>query len=257
MLTRDLRDGKGLGVDVIATESIQGQIVKPDGMNRYFLLAGAHEGRVTEILGLDTVKRLPGGSYVHTEENVKLASLALEGYRKALQGNRRLEIVRGRNGLDDAKAVGKTLDAGRAFKARAAYDDKNLYVRYDVTSPAPLLNAQPDPKIIFKGGNLLDIQIAADPSADAQRKTPAPGDLRILVSRQADKPVAVIFRPKVKDFNGQPQVLASPTGNRVVRRDRSVRSHRSRIQAARRRLRGIGDDSPGRPWLESEAGGRA
>jgi hypothetical protein len=39
-----------------------------------------------------------------------------------------------------------------------------------------LTNAIPDPQMIFKGGNLLDIQIGTDPAADPQRTTPAPGE---------------------------------------------------------------------------------
>ena len=62
MLMRDARDGKGVGADITASETLTGQLVKPDGMNRYFLLAGASDARVTEIFGLDTVKPLPGGT---------------------------------------------------------------------------------------------------------------------------------------------------------------------------------------------------
>lgn len=211
MVMRDGRSG-GLGPDITASEVITGQLVKPDGMNRYFLLAGDQDGRVTEILGLDTVKRLPGGIYTHTEAGAKAAADALADYERAKARSQRLEIVRGRAALGLAKGVVKTVDAGRAFTARAAYDEKNLYVAYDVTSPAELRNETTDPRIIFKGGNLLDIQLAADSAADPKRKIPAPGDLRILVTRQKGKPTAVVYRPKVKGFLGQPVVLTSPTG---------------------------------------------
>lgn len=211
MVMRDGRSG-GLGPDITASEVVTGQLVKPDGMNRIFLLAGDQDGRVTEILGLDTVKRLPGGTYTHSEENAKLAAKALADYEQAKAKAQRLEIVRGRPALDLAKGVTKTVDAARAFTARAAYDDKNLYVAFDVTSPAELVNEITDPRIIFKGGNLLDIQLATDASADPRRKTPVPGDVRILVTRQKGKPFAVIYRPKVKAFQGQPIVLTSPTG---------------------------------------------
>ncbi|MBI4025438.1 MAG: hypothetical protein HY360_10695 [Verrucomicrobia bacterium] len=212
MVMRDGRDGKGLGPDLIADENVTGQFVKPDGMNRYFILAGDQDGRVTEILGLETVKRLPGGAYLHTEENVKMAAAALAEYEQAKTRGQRLEIVRGRNGLPSAKAVNRIVDANRAFTARTAYDEKNLYIAYDVTSPVGLVNEITDPHLIFKGGNLLDIQLAADSQADPNRKTPAPGDARILVTRQKGKPVAVVFRPKVKDFKGEPIVLTSGTG---------------------------------------------
>jgi len=224
MLLRDGRDGKGLGPDVIATEAIQGQIVKPEGMNRYFLLAGAHEGRVIEIFGLDTVKPFKGGSYVHTEENARKAAAALAEYQKALRQSRKVEIARGRKALESATAVGKSIDGARSFTARAAYDEKNLYVLYDVASPSPLLNAHPDPKLVFKGGNLLDIQLGTAPASDrGTGVSPVAGDVRILVSRQGEKAnvvqhparlqtLAVIYRPKVKGFQGEPVVLTSPTG---------------------------------------------
>ena len=223
MVMRDGRSG-GLGPDITASEVVTGQLVKPDGMDRYFLLAGDQDGRVTEILGLDTVRRLPGGAYVHTEEFAKAAAAALADYERARARSQRLDIVRGRPALDVAKGITKTIDAARAFTARAAYDETNLYIAFDVTSPSELVNEITDPRILFKGGNLLDIQLATDPAADPKRKTPAPGDLRILITRVGgattvggaslprEKPFAVVYRPKVRGFAGQPIVLTSPTG---------------------------------------------
>jgi len=218
MLTRDSRDGKGLGADTAATESIQGQLVKPKGMNRYFLLAGAGDGRITEVLGLDTVKRLPGGTYVHTKAMVAEAAKARQEYDRALAKSRKLDIVRGKAALAGAPAVGKRLDDARGFTVRAAYDDAHLYLMYEVTAPAPLVSGVTDDRLLFKGGNCLDIQLAADPAADPNRKTPAPGDVRLLVTRRAEpdgktfKPLAVLYRPKVKNFKGEPFVFKSPTG---------------------------------------------
>jgi hypothetical protein len=212
MLMRDLRDGKGLGPDTTASEVLTGQLVKPDGMNRYFLVAGASDARVTEIFGLDSVKPLPGGALTLTDADVKSASDALDDYRSKVARSTSLSIARGRDGLKAAAPVSNAIDANRSFKVRAAYDADNLYLQYDVVSPTELVNAQPDPHILFKGGNILDIQIAADPTADPKRKTPAPGDVRILVTQQNGKPLAVIYRPKVKGFTGTPIVLSSPTG---------------------------------------------
>ncbi|HUT01454.1 MAG TPA: hypothetical protein VM031_03295, partial [Phycisphaerae bacterium] len=211
MIFRDGRLG-GMGPDVVACESFAGQLVKPKGMDRYFLLTGDQDGRVTEVLGLDTVKRLPGGTMRMTKKDVLVAAKALAEYAALLAKGQRLTLVRGQAGLASAKSVGKTIDDRRAFTARAAYDEKNLYVHFDVTSPSPLVNAVSDPHILFRGGNLLDIQLAADPKADPKRKTPAAGDVRILVSRRGGKTVAVLFRPTVKGFSGKPVVLTSPTG---------------------------------------------
>lgn len=207
---RDGRLGGGVGADTLCSETIIGQLIRPDGMNRYFFLGGAADGRVTEVLGLDTVKRLPDGEYNHTEESVALVKQAQADYQQVLAKSSRLTITRGRASLASAKPVAKYVDIGRSFTARAAYDEKNLYVAFDVTSPNALTNEISDPRTIFKGGNLLDIQFAADPSADPKRKAPVPGDVRILVTQQQGKPAVVIYRPKVKDFKGQPIVLTSP-----------------------------------------------
>ncbi len=211
MIMRDGRTG-GLGPDITASETITGQLVKPDGMDRYFLLAGDQDGRVTEILGLDTVKRLKGGSYVLSATDARKAAAALAEYEKLKSKSQKLNIVRGRKSLGAAEGVTKKIDDARGFTVKAAYDKQNLYVAFDVQSPYQLVNAFEDPRLIFKGGNLLDIQLATNPAANPKRKKPAPGDLRILVTRQQGKPVAMIYRPKIQGFRGKPIVLTSPTG---------------------------------------------
>jgi hypothetical protein len=209
-----MKDGRlgGLGPDVIACELFSGQLVKPVGMGRYFLLAGDQDGRITEIIGLDSVKRLAGGTCVLSQSDAKAAAEALEEYERSRARTKPLVIVRGKPALAVAEGVEKVVDDGRSFRAAVAYDEDNLYVSYDVTSPHRLVNSVTDPKLIFKGGNLLDIQLATDPNAPADRKKPVPGDVRILVSRHDGKPRAVVFRPKLKGFQGDPTVLASPTG---------------------------------------------
>jgi len=207
---RDGRLGGGVGPDTLCSETIEGQLIRPDGMNRYFFIGGAADGRVTEIFGLDTVKRLPDAEYEHSEHSLALVKKAQADYQQELAKSQRLAITRGQASLSSAKPVQKYVDIGRSFTACAAYDEKNLYVAFDVTSPFDLVNTASDPRTIFKGGNLLDIQFAGDPAADPKRKTPVPGDVRLLVTRQAEKPVAVIYRPKVKGFTGQPIVLSSP-----------------------------------------------
>ena len=211
MVMRDGRSG-GLGPDITAAETIMGQLVKPDGMNRYFLLAGDQDGRVTEILGLENVKRLPGGEYRHTDEMLKKVIDARTDYERLVARSRRLDIVRGLPAIQVARGVGKTIDPSRSFIARAAHDEKNLYVLYEVTSPNALTNEFADVQQVFKGGNAIDIQLATNASADPKRKTPVAGDVRLVVTRQKEKTVAVLYRPRIADFKGHPIVFTSPTG---------------------------------------------
>ena len=212
MIMRDSRDGKGYGPDTDRTEVVGGDLVKPDGMDRYFLISGASDSRVTEIFGLDTVKPLPGGTLTLTDADITVASTAIAEYNASLSKSSRWSIARGRSGLSSAEPITKALDATRSFTVHGAYDATNLYVAYDVTSPSELVSIYPDPDLLFKGGNCLDIQLGTNSSADPNRKTPAPGDVRVLVTRKDGKLFAVVYRPKVKGFTGTPVVLHSPTG---------------------------------------------
>ena len=193
-----------------------------DGEDRYFIIHGGQDVRVWEVLGLESIQDLAGGTYVHTEQKVAKARSAYQEYLAAKRGAQDLKIVRGRDALEEARPVGRELEGGRGFQANVAYDDSNLYARFDVQSPHGLVNGQPDPKIMFRGGNCLDIQLATNPDADPEREEPAPGDLRLLVTRQDGESLAVLYEPKVAGFDGEPTVFDSPTGEEPFDRIRIV-----------------------------------
>lgn len=196
-------------------EGQMGALVKLriDDADRYFLLHGGQDGRVIEIMGLDTVKRLPGGTLTISQEDAAKAAKALTEYNAKIAASGGLNISRGKSSLDVAKTVGKSLEGARGFKAAMAYDADNLHVKYIVKSDSPLVNLQADPTLIFKGGNLIDIQIGTNPQANPKRSKPGIGDVRLLVSLDdKGKTRAVFYRPKVEGFKGSPIVLKSPTG---------------------------------------------
>ena len=200
------------GPNIFYVEFFSGQLMQPKGSKQIYLLAGDQDCRVSEVLGLDTVQDLPGGVYHHTPELAATAAKAWADYQARLAGGQPLVLARGgASGLALADPVGKHVDDQHAFQVQASYDAANLYFHYTVTSPSPLVNAIVDPLTIYKGGNLLDIQLTADPAA-AQHAQPAPGDLRLLISQRAGKPWAVLMRPRVAGFTGQPIHLTSPTG---------------------------------------------
>ncbi len=170
-----------------------------DGKERYFAIGGGQDARVWEVTGLDTIKDLPGGNYVHTPELAAKAEAAQREYKMTLAAGNR--IVIGKD-LVGAKTVQKELENGWGFKAKVARDAKNLLLDYEVVSATPLLNTVADPKLIFKGGNCLDIQL--------ENNLGEP--VRVLVTQYQEKPFATVYFPKVKDFKGEPIVLISPTG---------------------------------------------
>lgn len=187
--------------------------LKIGGKDRYFLMQGGHDVKVWEILGLDTLQDLPGGTYVHTAAHLELAQDSYNKYLAVREGIQTIRIAAGGHAaLENAEPVRVRIEGNEGFTARMAYDAENLYVHYEVEAEHELVNAQADPQIVFRGGNLIDIQLAADPKADPERTAPAPGDIRLLVTRQAGKPYAVLFRPRVAGFEGERIVLTSPTG---------------------------------------------
>ena len=187
--------------------------LKIDGKDRYFVIGGGGDVRVWEVLGLDGIEDLPGGVMLHTEEQVATARRAKEEHEVLIAGTREVRIVSGgKAALATAPSMTREVEGNRGFESRVAYDAVNLYVQFDVTAPVELSNGQTDPRIIFRGGNLLDIQLATNPQADPARTTPAHGDLRLLVTRQGGKAYAVLFQPKIDGFTGTPVLLTSPTG---------------------------------------------
>jgi hypothetical protein len=209
-LFRDQRLGE-TGPEVINAEAFAGQLVRMQQSGRYLLLAGDTDGRVTEVLGLDSVQRFAGETVITpTEHQVVVA--AREAAAQAKARAQRLTIARGRGALDLAEPVRKTIDAERAFSVRAAHDERNLYLHYEVTSPSELTNSINDPQIVFKGGNLIDVQLACDATADPARTVPAVGDVRVLITRQNGKPLAVVYRPRRATPPAERIVLRSPTG---------------------------------------------
>jgi hypothetical protein len=173
--------------------------LKIEGRERYFAIGGGQDARAWEVVGLDTIKDLPGGTYAHTPELAAKAEAAQREYKLALAAGR--QIVIGKD-LAAAKTVEKELETGPAFKVKAARDEKNLLVDYEVVSATALVNGVPDPKLLFKGGNCLDIQL------ENSRGEP----VRVLVTQYNGKPFATVYFPKVKDFKGEPTVFNSPTG---------------------------------------------
>lgn len=252
-LFKDQRLGE-TGPEVINAEAFAGQLVKLEKSGRYVLLAGDTDGRVTEVTGLETIRRFEGACDI-TEQDLQNAAAARQEYARLQARAQRLTIARGRRALDLAEPLTRQVDANRSFTVRAAYDDHNLYVAYRVQSPSELINAIPDPQIIFKGGNLIDIQIAAQPDSDPKRQTPAPGDLRLLVSRQQEETVAVLYRPKIAAFKGEPMTLKSPTGQEtfdsIMATDRVGLDYR-RVEAGFTAIVTIPRDLIG--WTKAEPG---
>jgi hypothetical protein len=93
-----------------------------------------------------------------------------------------------------AMSIGREGDAEKGW-ARLAYDDTNLYVLFRVIDSSPWQNEGKDYRMLFKTGDALDIQMNVNPTTPYSRSGLLPSDVRIIVARLGDRPVAVLMKP--------------------------------------------------------------
>jgi sugar lactone lactonase YvrE len=216
-IMKDGRSGE-TGPDQIQCEWFTGQLVKlKDG--RWFILGGDQDGRVLEVMGLNTIQRFEGKLSIRPED-ARAAAAALAEWTALKAKAQSLVLSRCPDKPEwmNLRGVKIDVDQARGFAVKAAYNASELVLRYEVRSPFELVNSTPEQNMLFKGGNLLDIQLATDAKTDPKRDKPAPGDIRVLVTRREGKALAVVYRPKVAGFQGQATVFTSPTGRESIDR---------------------------------------
>jgi hypothetical protein len=102
-------------------------------------------------------------------------------------------------------------------KGALAVDDTHLYIAARIMDDSPARNSAQDPRLLFKGGDALDVTLGVEATADPKRTTAGAGDLRILIAQVKGHPVAVLYRPVAP---GSPAAktmrFTSPTGNTVM-----------------------------------------
>jgi hypothetical protein len=114
-------------------------------------------------------------------------------------------------------------DASREFpyaKAKLAVQDGALFLAFEVKDPTPWLNNGVDKNLLFKTGDAVDFQFAADPAASPNRNNAAAGDRRLLIASFGGKPVAVLYDYVVPGSAAQPVMFSSPTQSTRVDRVR-------------------------------------
>jgi len=213
---KDGRAGDISGPERINCEWFSGQLVKmKDG--RWLLLGGDQDGRVQQVFGLDTIRRQEG-TLVISEAESTAAAAAVAAWRQVKATVEPLVVVRtqGTPQWSDIRGVTAVVDDARKFTAKIAYDTTKIYLRYEITAPFALTNSMQEQQLLFKGGNAIDLQLATQPVADTLRAKPVPGDLRVLITQQQGKALAVVYRYRAAGFIGQPFRFTSPTGEETV-----------------------------------------
>jgi len=216
-LLRDPSAGGKPGPDVYRGETIQYLNRLDDG--RVILAHGKNAHHLMQVTGLETVKRFQA-AFELSAEQAALAAARLAARGRADAASAPIRILRrekaptidGQFGDWDAAtaaAIGPQDVAPRAI-VMLAYDDKRVYLAYEVVKSGGYLNTGTDPLRLFLGGDAVDLQFAADPAASKDRKEPIVGDTRLLIAKSDGKPVAVVYRAQVPGAKN-PVDFRSPT----------------------------------------------
>ena len=160
-----------------------------------------------EVVGLETVKPLPGGKISISEADAAQARIYREKYLQAATGTKRLQAQKATpaftGDLDNdfagqQIAAYQRMDAAR-LRTALAWDAQNLYAAWEVKDDSPWVNGADAPEFMYARGDTVDLQLATDPAADAKRQEAAMGDLRLSIGPFQGKPTAVLYRKVAKD----------------------------------------------------------
>ncbi len=178
----------------------------------------AHDGKVyiqagktafwnVEVVGLESVKELPGGSLSISDADTALAQqlrekqLQTRAERQELIVKRLTPTFTGKPQTDFAGAtfVKFQKQDEAAVQGAAAWDDENLYLVWDVSDATPWVNGANQSEMMYLHGDTVDFQLGTDPSADSKRKEAVLGDLRISIGNFHGEPRAVMYRRVARD----------------------------------------------------------
>jgi hypothetical protein len=220
---QDNRLGGGAGPDTVFIENMTGIFYRNAKNGKVYLIGGDIDARVWEVTGLETIRTAETPLMI-TEQDFAAAS-AIAGRTKTASSI--APIILGKAGRIEVdgktaewafdRALAIDAGAGRGAKVSLACDDTTLYAAFKVDDRSPMANTSTDPAMIFKGGDLCDVMLASDPSADSKRTKPVAGDTRLSFGVINDKPVCVIYQAKTTGPKA-PMTFTSPTGEEVFER---------------------------------------
>ncbi|MCY3023687.1 MAG: hypothetical protein NTW87_32300, partial [Planctomycetota bacterium] len=206
---------------------------------KYYVVAGHNHNSIVELSGLETMARQQATIALSAQD----LAAAEQWYARQVVARAQKEMprrivakappapVKPDGKLDEWKGTA-FVPLGERGSFAVAYDANNLYLAFSVTNNNALRNAGDDPNMLFKTGDSVDLQIAADLKAPANRTAPIPGDQRLLLSVFQGKPIGVLYKHRIA---GTPQAektgFASPWRTEYV--DRIVKLDAANIGIAR------------------------
>lgn len=175
---------------------------------KHYVVTGHNYIGVSEVLGLNKAKRITGTFTVKAEDLRKTHE-----WEKTIARKISYDAAKVYNCPigDDKKVDGELTDWSQNFISPDDYEgiefamhvgEKNLYLAYRVINNGPLLNMGGSGwQRYFKTGGAVDIMLGTDPNAKPDRKGPAKGDLRLLITHTPKGNKVVLYQPTVENPN--------------------------------------------------------
>lgn len=196
----------------------------PDGKDR--VVGGGTAAIVYDLSGLDSLRRFstavevqPADLAAADELRVKRAAQRMQSKVCTIRATTQAPAIDGDVARWDMQrdAVEIAGGAGQVGSAKAMYDARNLYLAWQVKDGTPLKNAGQDERLMFITGDCVDLMLRTAAAADAK---PVAGDLRLLLTMKAGRPLAMLYQPIAPGAApGEAAELSSPV--RSVRFDRA------------------------------------
>ena len=233
---QDCRVAEVVGPGLIGGEAFGGSFEYDQKNKRYVLQAGCSGYRMYQLNGLDCMSRSEGEVNVSAEMLASAARRYQETAR-ANAGSKQAVVARAperaRGNFGSLPVVAEWESGSWRIRMRGAYDNQNLFLQYDVADPSPWVNNGKDWTQLFKTGDAVDLQLGTDTSAPDARKSAAPGDVRLLIAPFNGKPLAVLYRYRLKSKDGaNPVEFASPWRSEKVDDVRKLENVTSRVQVS-------------------------
>ena len=169
---------------------------------KLYLQAGKTGFWNVAVTGLDQVRTLGGGPIGIAASEVSRAMAFHDEYLQAAVGKPRLTIRKMTpkfTGALDGDFKGEEVVTYKkqddaAVRSAVAWDERNLYVAWDVTDDTPWVNGATDAAQMYLGGDTVDLQLGTDPRGDKNREEAQQGDLRLSIGNFQGRPTAVLYR---------------------------------------------------------------
>ena len=182
-----------------------------DGKDRFYYVVGKNHCSVVELTGLDRVRRLAGGTFAVTGEQIAAAEARRQGIAARKARPKVYDVPRAAPGLIKLDGRDNEWPKDRIDGFALAYDDEKLYVLHSGRDRSPVFdNKGANPVELFKTGDVVDVMLQTRAGLDDARGEAGPGDIRLSFAMFQGKCVCVLYDFRVPGHTGPRVGFRSP-----------------------------------------------